>query len=67
MAAHDYNYAVFNLEAEKDKFTEFQDHLLHAGRIATDFPLEDLATGQTVHLKDLWNDGLVIIEFGSFT
>jgi hypothetical protein len=67
MAAHDYNYAVFNLDAEKDKITEFQDHPLHAGRNAADFPVEDLATGQTVQLKDLWTDGVVVIEFGSFT
>jgi hypothetical protein len=67
MAAHNYNYAFFNLDAERDKFTEFQVHPFHAGRNATDLPLEDLATGQTVHLKDLWSDGLVIIEFGSYT
>lgn len=67
MAAYDYNYAVFNLQAEMGKFTEFQDHPLHAGRQASDFPLEDLDTGQTVHLKDLWSAGPVIIEFGSFT
>jgi hypothetical protein len=67
MAVHEYNHAVFNLDSEKDKFTEFRDHPLHAGRNAPDFPLEDLATGQTVHLKDIWSDGLVIIEFGSYT
>ena len=67
MAAHDYNYAVFSLEAEKDKFEGFQDHPLHAGRNALDFLLEDLASGQAVHLKDLWADGFVIIEFGAYT
>jgi hypothetical protein len=66
MTAVEYNYAVFNLKAEMGKFTEFQDHSLHAGRDAADLPLEDLNTGQTVRLKDLWSDGLVI-EFGSFT
>jgi hypothetical protein len=49
------------------KFTEFQDHPLHAGREAPDFPLEDLGTGQAVRLKDLWSAGLVVIEFGSYT
>ena len=67
MTAHEYNYAVFNLRAEMGKFTEFQDHPLHAGREAPDFPLEDLGTGQAVRLKDLWSAGLVVIEFGSYT
>lgn len=67
MTPHEYNYAVFNLQAEMPKFTEFQDHPLHAGRQAPDFPLEDLETRQTVHLKDLWSGGPVVIEFGSYT
>jgi len=67
MAALEYNYAVFNLRAEMGKFTEFQDHSLHAAREAPDFPLEDLDTCQTVRLKDRWSDGLVVIEFGSYT
>jgi hypothetical protein len=67
MTEVEYNYAVFNLQAEMGKFTEFQDHPFHAGREAPDFPLEDLNTGQTVRLKDQWSDGLVVIEFGSFT
>jgi hypothetical protein len=67
MSADEYNYAVFNLKAEMGKFAEFQDDRLHPGREAPDFPLEDLETSQTVRLKDLWSDGLVVIEFGSFT
>lgn len=67
MTAHEYNYSVFNLKGELGKFSEFQDHPLHAGRVAPDFPLEDLDTGQTVRLKELWDGGLVIIEFGSYT
>jgi hypothetical protein len=67
MTAHDYNYAVFNLENEKDKFTGFQNHPLHPGRNAVDFPLEDLASRQIVHLRDLWTDELHIVEFGSYT
>jgi hypothetical protein len=67
MTTDDYNYAVFNLQRESGKFTEFQDHPLHAGRPAPDFPLEDLSTEATMHLKDLWTGALVVIEFGSFT
>ena len=67
MTAVEYNYTVFNLKSQIGKFTEFQDHPLHAGREAPDFPLEDLDTSQTVRLKDLWSDGLVVVEFGSFT
>jgi hypothetical protein len=67
MTANEYNYAVFNMKAEMGRFTEFQDLPLHAGRQAPDFPLEDLETGQTVRLKELWGRDLVVIEFGSFT
>ena len=67
MSDHDYNYAVFDMKAEMGKFAEFQDHPLHAGRQAPDFPLEDLATGATVRMKDLWDKTYAVIEFGSFT
>jgi len=67
VSTHDYNYAVFNLQREIPYFTEFQDHPMHAGRTATDFPLEDLSTGSTARMADLWSAGLVVIEFGSFT
>ena len=67
MTAQEYTYAVFNLKAEISRFTEFQSDALHAGREAPDFPLEDLGTGQTVRMKELWSDGLVVFEFGSFT
>jgi hypothetical protein len=67
MTTEEYNYAVFNLQRESGKFTEFQDHPLHAGRTAPDFPLEDLSSGQAVRLKELWTGGLVVIEFGSYT
>jgi hypothetical protein len=67
MSDHEYNYAKFHLMGEMSKFTEFQDNPLHAGRQAPDFPLEDLNTGQTIRLKDLWSGGLVVIEFGSYT
>jgi hypothetical protein len=67
MAGHEYNYAVFNLQAEIPKFTEFPNHPLHAGSQAPDFPLEDLDSGKVVRLKDFWTDGLVVLEFGSYT
>jgi len=67
MTGHDYNYPVFDMKAEMGKFAEFQDHPLHAGRQAPDYPLEELDTANTVHMKDLWASGLVVIEFGSFT
>ncbi len=67
MTGHEYNYSVFNLQAEMGKFAGFQDHPLHAGRQAPDFPLEDLESGKLVHLRDFWTDALVVIEFGSYT
>jgi hypothetical protein len=67
MPDHDYNYAVFDMKAEMSKFTEFQDSPLKAGRRAPDFPLEDLATGETVQMRELWAGGFAVIEFGSFT
>ena len=42
MPENDYNYAAFNLQAELGKFEEFENHPLHAGRRASDFPAEDL-------------------------
>lgn len=62
----DYNYAVFDMEAEKPNFANFVGNL-HVGERAPDFPLENLDTGETVHLKDYWKEGPVLIEFGSFT
>lgn len=62
-----YNYATFDLQREMGKFTEFQNHPLHAGTQALDFPLEDLATGQIAAMKELWRGGLAVIEFGSYT
>ena len=61
-----YNYDVFNMQAELPHFEGFVGHL-HVGERAPDFPLEDLDSGATVRLKDLWSKGLVIAEFGSFT
>ena len=62
----DYNHAEFNLKREEPRFVAFQD-FLHVGERAPSFPLEDLASGETVEMKSLWAKDPVIIECGSFT
>ncbi len=62
----DYNYDVFDMQAERPHQEAFLANL-HVGERAPDFALEDLDSGETVRLKDLWSKGLVIAEFGSFT
>ena len=62
----DYNYAVFDLPAEMKPFDLFSK-APNAGGKAPNFPLEDLDTGKTIQMKDLWKNNFVIIEFGSFT
>ena len=60
-----YNYSVFDVSA-----TEFLDFARHAPKVtmrAPSFTLEDLATGEPVQMKELWKDGVAVIEFGSFT
>jgi hypothetical protein len=62
----DYNYKDFEMAREMPPFDEFRTRLF-VGEKAPDFPLEDLATGDTVQLSSLWKKGPAIIEFGSFT
>lgn len=62
----EYNYSSFDIRIEGKPFGPFRDNL-HVGDRAPDFPLEDLETGDTVQMKDLWAEGPVIMEFGSFT
>jgi hypothetical protein len=62
----EYNYVHFDMAAERPNFDRFSSEL-HVGERAPDFPLEDLDTGETVNLKDVWSTGLVVAEFGSFT
>ncbi len=60
-----YNYSVFDVSPN-----EFIDFATHAPKVtlrAPSFPLEDLATGLIVEMKSLWKDGVVVLEFGSFT
>lgn len=65
MNDHEYNYAVF--EAALQEFFEFAVTAPKVTTRAPSFPLEELSTGDTVDMKDLWISDAVIIEFGSFT
>ena len=65
MSATDYNYDVFTGGQE-----DFLDFAVHAPKVtmrAPSFALEELATGETIEMKDLWKKGVTVIEFGSFT
>mgnify|MGYP000038018490 FL=1 len=63
----DYNYAHFPPTGEKaDKFERFYE-APNVGTIAPDIALEDLESGETLHLKDLWKLGAVLMEFGSYS
>jgi len=62
----DYNYDEFDLPTELVPFEAFPG-FVNVGSKAPDFPLEDLDTGETVHMNSLWSKGFAIIEFGSFT
>lgn len=60
-----YNYTWFGQSPED--FLDFAVHAPKATMRAPSFPLEDLATGRTVEMKELWKKGVCVIEFGSFT
>ena len=65
MSSSDYNYDVFT-----DGQEDFLDFAMHAPKVtvrAPSFALEELATGETIKMKDLWKKGVTVIEFGSFT
>jgi hypothetical protein len=65
MSSQPYNYSVFVASPE-----EFNDFAVHAPKVtmrAPSFPLEDLATGETVQMNELWKSGIALMEFGSFT
>lgn len=60
-----YNYSEFVASPE-----EFNDFAVHAPKVtmrAPSFPLEDLATGKTLDMRELWKSEIALIEFGSFT
>ncbi len=65
MDQEQYNYSEF--VASPDEFLEFGERAPKATMRAPSFPVEDLATGDTVEMKDLWKSGVVVMEFGSFT
>jgi hypothetical protein len=60
-----YNYPSF--EASLDEFFDFAVNAPKVTMRAPSFPLEDLATGGTIEMKDLWSREVTVIEFGSFT
>jgi hypothetical protein len=60
-----YNYASF--EASLEEFFDFAVHAPKVTMRAPSFPLEDLATGTSVEMAELWSRGAAVIEFGSFT
>lgn len=65
MSHSEYNYSEFVASP-----TEFLDFAVQAPKVtmrAPSFPLEDLATGETVQMSDLWSSGVAVVEFGSFT
>jgi hypothetical protein len=65
MSEHDYNYAAF--EPDANEFLAFAQHAPKVTMRAPSFPLEDLATGAAIDMKELWKSGVAVIEFGSFT
>ena len=60
-----YNYSEFIVSP--NEFLAFAEHAPKVTMRAPSFPLEDLATGQIVEMKDLWKTGIALVEFGSFT
>lgn len=60
-----YNYSEF--VASPNEFLEFAERAPKATMRAPSFPLEDLATGDSMEMKDLWKTGVAVMEFGSFT
>ena len=65
MNVEDYNYCTWNPGSES--FEDFASEAPQITNCAPSFPVEDLATGETVQLKDIWRKGVTIVEFGSFT
>ena len=67
MKAEEYNYSTFDMEREQPVIQAFPENPVRPGTRAPSFPLEDLDSGETVEMSELWRDRLVVIEFGSFT
>lgn len=60
-----YNYPVFEVSA--NEFINFAKNAPKVTMRAPSFRVEDLATGETIEMKSLWKEGIVIMEFGAFT
>jgi hypothetical protein len=65
MSEATYNYSIF--DANPNEFIEFATRAPKVTMRAPSFPLEDLATGEKVAMKDLWKSDIAVVEFGSFT
>ena len=65
MNVEDYNYSTWNPGSES--FEDFASEAPQITSRAPSFPVENLATGETVQLKEIWRKGVTIVEFGSFT
>ena len=65
MDAETYNYPVFT--GDQESFAFFATQAPKVTMRAPSFPLESLATGETVEMKELWKSGVAVVEFGSFT
>jgi len=65
MNVEDYNYSTLNPGSES--FEDFASEAPQITSRAPSFPVENLATGETVQLKEIWRKGVTIVEFGSFT
>lgn len=62
-----YNYTKFEMSDEETNHFERFYEAPNAGTVAPDFALENLATGDTIQLQDLWKGDAVIMEFGSYS
>ena len=65
MKVEEYNYDTWRMGSEN-----FESFAMDAPKVtsrAPSFPVEELSTGKTLHMKQLWQRGITIIEFGSFT
>ena len=67
MNPEEYNYSVFVMDREMPVIEAFGEVPIPLGSRAPSFSLEDLDTGATVEMSELWRDNIVLIEFGSFT
>lgn len=65
MSHDEYNYSEF--AASPEEFTDFAINAPKVTMRAPSFPLEDLATGKSVQMSELWKSEIALIEFGSFT